>query len=244
MIAMIMAAGLGTRLKPWTDLHPKALVPIDGVPALERLINRLAEHGFSKIVVNIHHFADQMREFITSLNTDVEILISDESENLLDTGGALVKAIDMFGTEPVLIHNVDIISNCDLTALKNSYHPETDDIVLVTSDRESSRKLLFDNDENLIGWHDLRKDEYRPENFLPAAAMFEDAFSGIYIVNNKALNSIKDYGIKIKKQKFPIMDYLLSFPSSVKIKRRFESGLRLLDIGKPEALAKAKSFLA
>ena len=113
---MIMAAGLGTRLKPWTEHHPKALVPVCGVPVLDRLISKLKNEGFDRIVVNVHHFADQVREHLSAHDYDVRIDISDETDELLDTGGALVKAAPIFLADggPVLVHNEDIISNQDL----------------------------------------------------------------------------------------------------------------------------------
>lgn len=239
---MIMAAGMGTRLKPWTLHHPKALVPIAGKPVLELLINRLVSFGFTKILINVHHFAEQVCEFISSKKWPVEILISDESEMLLDTGGALVHAAPMLEDAPVLIHNVDILSNCNLVDVMNSMQLD-DDIILVTSGRESSRKLLFDANSMLAGWHNLSSGEYRPSGFQPDSSMTEEAFSGIYVINPKAIKNIGEYAQKEGKQKFPVMDYMLSLPGGVNIRRHSVPALRILDIGKPEALERARNFL-
>ena len=119
--AMIFAAGMGTRLKPITDIMPKALVKVAGVPLLQRVILKLKADGFSRIVVNVHHFSQQILDFL-SANDDfgVDIRISDESDMLLETGGGLKKASALFDTDsPVLIHNVDILSNVDLRQLYN-----------------------------------------------------------------------------------------------------------------------------
>ena len=162
MKAMILAAGLGTRLKPITDKIPKALVEVGGVPMLERVILTLKRQGFSYIVVNVHHFADQIIDFLRVGDFGVEVVVSDESGSLLDTGGGIVKAAPLlFGPDssPVLIHNVDIISNADLQALMRE---ASDTPTLLVSRRDSSRKLIFDKEMRLIGWHDLKTDTFRP----------------------------------------------------------------------------------
>ncbi len=121
MKAMILAAGLGTRLRPWTLEHPKALVPVGGVPMLERVIVRLKDEGFDEIVVNIHHFGDQIIDFVRSKDFGVKIFISDERGELLDTGGGLVYARELLGEDPVLVHNVDILSNADLKSFMRKH---------------------------------------------------------------------------------------------------------------------------
>ena len=151
MRAMILAAGLGTRLKPWTLEHPKALVPVDGIPMLERVILKLKSQGFDEIVVNVHHFAGQITDFLDSKDFGIKISISDERGGLLDTGGGLVHARHLLEGEPFLVHNVDILSNADLSALMHFHESEGNDVTLLTSDRKSSRKLLFDEDGSLKG---------------------------------------------------------------------------------------------
>lgn len=246
MIAMIMAAGLGTRLKPWTEHHPKALVPVCGVPVLDRLISKLKDEGFDHIVVNVHHFADQVREHLSAHDYGVRIDISDETDELLDTGGALVKAAPIFLADggPVLVHNVDILSNQDLRGLVQKHEQAGNDITLLTSGRESSRKLIFDSDCELKGWHNNVTDEYRPDGFKPDRDMTEEAFSGIYVLGADAVKSLADYSHRSCRAKFPIMDYLLSRPAVVKIRKVRNDRLRMLDIGKPDALAKAGEFIS
>lgn len=246
MIAMIMAAGLGTRLKPWTERHPKALVPVCGVPVLDRLISKLKAEGFDHIVVNVHHFAGQVREHLSAHDYGVRIDISDETDELLDTGGALVKVAPIFLADggPVLVHNVDILSNQDLRGLVQKHEQAGNDITLLTSGRESSRKLIFDSDGRLKGWHNNVTDEYRPADFKPDRDMTEEAFSGIYVLGADAVKSLADYSHRSCRAKFPIMDYLLSRPEGVTIRKVHNYRLRMLDIGKPDALAKAGDFIS
>lgn len=244
MIAMIMAAGLGTRLKPWTLEHPKALVPVNGVPALQRLILKLKGEGFNHIVVNVHHFAYQVKDFLSANDFGVRIDISDESERLLDTGGALVRALPMLiEDQPVLVHNVDIISNAPLASMVSAHLQAGSDVTLVTNDRDSSRKLLFDSGDILKGWHNTASGEYRPAGFMPQPDMTEQAFSGIYILNAAALRDMQEYAEEIGDDKFPVMDYFLSLREGVTVRRLHCPDLRMIDIGKPEALAKASGFI-
>lgn len=245
MKAMMMAAGLGTRLKPWTLKHPKALVPVCGVPALERLILRLKEEGFDRIVINVHHFSDQVKDFLAGKNYGVSITISDETDELLDTGGALAKAAPLLleDDDPVLVHNVDILSNQYLSELVEIHQSRGNDITLLTSGRESSRKLVFDSGGILKGWHRVGTEEYKPSGFVAGPEMAEEAFSGIYVLGPEALRSIMDYRDTIGKDVFPVMDYLLSRSDGMLIRKVRNDSLHMLDIGKPEALAQAEDFL-
>ncbi len=244
MIAMILAAGLGTRLKPWTLSHPKALVPVDGVPMLERVIRHMEKCGFDKIIINVHHFSEQIVSFISSRDNKISIRLSDESNELLDTGGGILQASKLFGTDyPVLIHNVDIISNADLNNLIDYHVISKNDITLLTSDRDSSRKLLFDKDGDLIGWKNKLTGEVLPNGFEPGMTTSEEAFSGIYVLGEGAVLALKRYGEIKSTACFPIMDFLLSFPSGLKTGHFFVPGLKLLDIGKPATLERASEFL-
>ena len=152
---MIFAAGLGTRLKPLTDRIPKALVPVNGIPMLQHVILKLKQAGFTEIVINIHHFGEQIISFLQAhQNFGIMVRISDEREELLDTGGGIKKAIPFFsGNEPFLVHNVDILSDTDLKALYDYHRQSTNDATLLVSQRETSRYLLFDKDNaRLCGW--------------------------------------------------------------------------------------------
>ena len=247
MKAMILAAGFGTRLKPWTDTHPKALVPVDGVPMLERVICRLRDEGFDYIVVNIHHFGDQILEFLNSKDFGISISVSDESDGILDTGGGIVNASSLLSVEddePFIVHNVDILSDAPLASLLKQNIESENDVTLLTSGRESSRKLVFDDMGRLKGWHRKEPAQWRPENIVHKEGDKENAFAGIYVMNGKALRSMEDYSKKTGNRKFPVMDYFLSLPDDIKIGQYFIEGLNLIDIGKPDTLKAASGFLA
>lgn len=240
MQAMILAAGLGTRLRPWTLEHPKALVPVQGVPMLGRVILRLREQGFSRIVVNVHHFAGQIVDFLNSRDFGVEIVVSDETDRLLDTGGAILNAAPLFEAGPVLIHNVDILSNANLAGLMLAHENMGADSTLLVSDRKSSRKLIFDVDMRLHGWHNLKEDILRPEDFAWEKGYREYAFSGIHVVGERVLSEMK----RIENdKKFSIIAFLLSDEQNCNIRGYWQSGLELIDIGKPETLKLASGLI-
>ena len=243
MKAMILAAGLGTRLKPLTDKIPKALVEVDGVPMLERVILSLKSQGFDKFVVNVHHFSSQVKEFLKNRDYGVEIKISDETEQLLDTGGGILFAKSLLFKEdssPVLIHNVDILSNANLkTVLKTS--EKWDESLLLVSDRESSRKLIFDRQCHLAGWHDLKNNMFRPENFEFTSDFHELAFSGIYSMSQEAIEEME---FLMGCRKFSIMDYFFNPERKSRIKSIHQENLKLLDIGKPAILLQAPELLS
>lgn len=243
MKAMILAAGLGTRLKPWTLEHPKALVPVDGVPMLARVMKKLKKEGFDDITVNVHHFSDQIIDFIDANDFGVVVKVSDETKELLDTGGGILQASKFFGDEPVLVHNVDILSNTDLGALMETHNSAGNDITLLTSDRDSSRKLIFDKDGKLCGWHNLNSGEYKPGNYIHNEGNAEEAFSGIYVIGPRAVKAMKHYTEEIGEKQFPIMDFFLSFPPELKTGRVKITNPIILDIGKPDALARASDIL-
>lgn len=247
MKAMILAAGLGTRLKPLTDRIPKALVPVEGVPMLERVILSLKKRGFDSIVVNVHHFADQVIEFLDRKIFGIRIEISDERDELLDTGGALVKAFDRLfrdGEKEVLVHNVDILSNADFKSLMcmspYSEKNEKSGGRLLVSSRDSTRKLIFDDRMILRGWHDLRNDKFRPESFIPVRDYKEYAFSGIYTVRKESVEEMKEL---FGETKFSVMDYFLDERRSWGITGLKQEDLILLDIGKPATLSQASDIL-
>lgn len=239
MQAMILAAGLGTRLKPWTLSHPKALVPVDGVPMLERVILRLKSQGFDRFVVNVHHFASQVTDFLKASNFGVDIKISDESGRLLDTGGAILAASPLFMQGPVLVHNVDILSNADLGDLMRVHEHSGVDSTLLVSERESSRKLVFDSGLRLRGWHNVRDNQYKPEGFVPEDNFKEYAFSGIHVVGCHEIEEMR----RIEPdKKFPIVDFLLSDLHDCEVRGYVQPALELIDIGKPDTLRLANGF--
>ena len=153
MKAMIFAAGMGTRLKPLTDSIPKALIPVGGIPLLEHVILKVKAAGFSDIIINVHHFHNQIIDFLqTKNNFDINIAISDERNQLLETGGGLKKAQWFLDDKaPFLVHNVDILSNVDLKTLYEQHLQNAALATLVVSQRESMRYFLFDEQHNLKG---------------------------------------------------------------------------------------------
>ena len=243
MKALILAAGLGTRLKPLTDTRPKALVEIDGVTMLERVIKRLESQGFDDIVINVHHFSEMVRDFVASKNWRARIRISDESKRLMDTGGGIVKASEMLfkkNDDPVLIHNVDIISTAPLAELIAANASGQTSATLLVSSRDSSRKVVFDKEMKLRGWHNLNEDSYRPEDFKKTADMKEFAFSGIYVMSKEGVREMKEI---MGNGSFPVMDYFLNKKRKGLISGIVSENLKLLDIGKPATLSQASDML-
>ena len=181
MQAMIFAAGLGTRLKPLTDHMPKALVRVGGEPLLKHVVVQMKNAGFTHVVVNVHHFADQIEEYLAAQqNFGIDIRISDERQQLLNTGGGIKKARPLFdSTEPILIHNVDILSNVDLRGFYAQAHG---DATLLVSERQTKRYLLFNPNEGhrLMGWTNIETHELRsPHAGLNSDSCERYAFSGI-----------------------------------------------------------------
>ena len=240
MKAMIFAAGLGTRLKPLTDHMPKALVPVAGKPMLEHVIRKLIAAGCDEIVINVHHFADQIIDFVKANNNfGITIHISDETDMLLDTGGGIKKASSFF-QEPFLIHNVDILSDVDLKSLYEYHLTSGNDATLLVSPRKTVRYLLFDEENHLCGWVNKDTLQTKPEGFIyQPEVQKEYAFSGIHIVSPSLFNYMDDNWTG----KFPIMDFYLQTCQEAQLGGYAKEDLQLIDIGKPETLAVAEDFI-
>ncbi|MCM1005716.1 MAG: NTP transferase domain-containing protein, partial [Prevotella sp.] len=239
MKAFVLAAGLGTRLKPWTLSHPKALVPVGGVPMLERVLRSLENQGFDYIVVNIHHFGEQIIEFINSHEWKARIEISDERDLLLDTGGALVHAASLLckDNEPFLVHNVDILSDTPLGELITAHTKSNAEATLLVSNRDSSRMLLFDNDMNLRAWKNMNTGQMKGESGDWPTEM---AFSGIHVISPTLVNQMKNESLQ---HVFPIMDYYLSHTKTNKlIGYQLLVTPHIIDIGKPHTLEQANQL--
>lgn len=240
MKAFIPAAGLGTRLRPFTLDNPKALVPVDGIPMLERVIDRLKRQGFDDFIINLHHFGDKIEEFVKSKrNFGVKIQFSDERDRLLDTGGGLLHAAAMLteSSEPFLIHNVDILSNADLHGLMESHYRSDAAASLLVSKRESSRRLLFDENMALMGWHDVKNNLYRPSGVNADSGYEEFAFSGIHVMTpERVFAEMKRQG---RSGVFSVIDFYLDAIDEENIRGVKACNLQLIDIGKPETLAHA-----
>ena len=238
MQAMIFAAGLGTRLKPLPDRIPKALVSVGGEPLLKRVIFQLKEAGFTRIVVNVHHFSQQIIDYLRENNNfGMDIRISDESDKLLETGGGIKKAWPLFDqTEPILIHNVDILSNVNL---QKFYQNAPLAARLLVSERKTKRYLLFDDTMRLVGWTNIETGEVKsPYSGLNPKDYQMYAFSGIHMVAPSLFPLMED-----EPDKFPIMDFYLRHCDKVRIEGYVKNDLKLMDVGKQETLKEAEAFL-
>lgn len=237
---MLFAAGLGTRLRPLTDHMPKALVPVGGRPLLAITAQRLHEAGVDEMIVNVHHFAQQIIDYVANHDLGIKVSISDESELLLDTGGGLKRALRLFSSDdpsPILIHNVDILSNADLHQF---YTHNTDaDVALMVSPRTTQRYLLFDDTQRLVGWTNIATGEVRsPYPDLNVERCHKYAFSGIHIVNPRIAQLMDSW-----PDRFPIMDFYLKHCADLHIRGVVKEDLRLLDVGKQDTIKTAEEFL-
>lgn len=239
---MIFAAGLGTRLRPLTDKMPKALVPVAGKPMLERVIVRLKEAGFDEITVNIHHFGEQIIDFLrTNNNFGTTLHISDERGMLLDTGGGIKKARTFLdGNEPFLVHNADILSDIDLTDFYR-HHLESDaESTLLVSERKTSRYLLFDEEYHLCGWVNKSTGEVKPEGFAYQEGQYRElAFGGIHVISPSLFRLMEG---ERWSGKFSIIPFYLSACTKTHIQGYPQKGFQWFDIGKPETLAEADAY--
>lgn len=238
MKALILAAGLGTRLKPLTDNKPKALIEVNGITLLEYAIKRISESGYNSIIVNVHHFAGQVIDFLNRKKfPGVEITLSDESNLLLDTGGGLKNVRWFFNDEkPFLIHNVDIISDINLTELYNHHIENNSVATLAVQKRKSSRYFLFDNNKYLCGWKNINTGEIRNSR-LPEGEISEMAFSGIQIVEPEIFQLMPD------KNVFSLVDLYLKIANKSRIAYFDHSNSLFLDLGRKEKLTEAEKIL-
>ena len=247
--AMILAAGLGTRLKALTQDKPKAMVPLNGKPLLQHCIENLIANGFHHIVINVHHFGEQIIDFVESHPFDAEIEISDERDLLMDTGGGIVKATPLFkDSKAVLVHNVDIISNVNLGEMSQQFLASGDDAWLLTQDRETNRKLLFDDENLLVGWMNKAEQQYkwvhdantalRPFDKLRAQgpSLKEMAFSGLHLFRSDLFA-----GFECKPQS--VIDLYLNLAKNNRIISKPIQPDYWFDLGKPEQLEAAENYI-
>lgn len=232
---MIFAAGLGTRLKPFTENHPKALAIVNGKPLLQRNIEYLKSFGIDEVVINVHHFADQIIEFLEENNYfGIKITISDETDQVLETGGGLVKAKTNF-KEDFLVMNVDILTDLHLTNFIKAHQENKALVTLAVSDRNSSRKLYFNDKNELKGWRNLKTEEE-----IKAVDSLDDlndlAFSGIHVINPALFNKITETG------KFSIMKVYMNLMKTESIIGFDHSGGILIDVGRPESVLEAEQY--
>lgn len=236
MKALIFAAGLGTRLKPLTDNKPKALVEIEGETLLYYAIQKLKNHGYNQIIINTHHFSNQIIEYTKSLDLNVQLEISDETDNLLNTGGGLQKARWFFDDDaPFLVYNVDILSNIDIDDMLKQHKESNALVTLAVMDRKTSRYLLFDSENNLCGWRN--KNDEKEIIIHQKPNLQEFAFSGIQIINPKYFSLVK------KEGSFPIIDVYLNLAKENTIKAYNHSGTVWCDFGKLPELENARHII-
>ncbi len=243
MKALILAAGLGTRLRPLTDVVPKALIPVGGKPMLERIIVQLKESGFTDITLNIHYLGDQILDFLHAHeNFGTTIHISDERKELLDTGGGIRKARPFLdGNEPFLVYNADILSDVNLTALYQHHKASHTQATLLVSKRKTSRYLLLDNSLRLNGWINKTTGEVNPADVTPSQeGLNEWAFGGIHVISPTLFQYMKD---EKWNGKFSIISFYLSICREVPIEGYPLQNSQWFDIGKPETLALAEKSL-
>ncbi|MEN8116133.1 MAG: nucleotidyltransferase family protein [Bacteroidota bacterium] len=235
MQAMIFAAGLGTRLIDETSDKPKALVEIGGKTLLQHAIEKLISEGVQNIVINVHHFAEQVITFIKKNDWGIPVHISDERDKLLETGGGLKKAVHFFEQDsPVLIYNVDILSNLNLNILKEEHLKSGALATLVVRNRETQRYFKFDSNKQLVGWLNKKTGETkisRPENFENDVEM---AFSGIHIVQPEIFKLMPE------EDRFSITDLYLELAKTNKIYGYFDESELWIDVGKPAQLEEAR----
>jgi NDP-sugar pyrophosphorylase family protein len=235
MKALVFAAGLGTRLKPLTDTTPKALVSVGGVALLERVMRKLVAAGYNDIVINVHHFADQIRDFVAAHdNFGVKVSFSDETDLLRETGGGIRHAAPLLegGSEPFLVHNVDILSNLDLAWFR-AQHQAGDLSTILVSDRPTQRYFLFDDAGLLVGWTNIATGEVRsPYTGIDPDCCTRLAFAGIHCISPDIFPLMRDW-----PEKFGIVDFYLSVCRTHAIRAAVMPGLVLHDVGKVSELS-------
>ena len=233
---MIFSAGLGTRFKPWTDKHPKALAMVNNKSLLQRNIEYLQQYGVTDVLVNVHHFPEQIINAIEeNKGWGSKVSISDETNEVLETGGGLVKARDFFVPgEDFLTINVDILTNIDLAGFIQ-YHQQYKPVVsLAVSSRVSSRYFVFDEDDRLTGWKNQQTGEERISRV--AATPYYKAFSGVSIFNYRFFELLEMTG------KFSLVDAFLSLASEHLILGYEHDGRKWVDVGRPASVAIAESL--
>lgn len=242
MKALIFAAGLGTRLRPLTDNRPKALVEANGKPLLAYVLEKLAQSGYTEVVINVHHFGGQIIDYVANHPIEgMTIRISDERELLLDTGGGIRQAGNLFTPDgkPFLIHNVDIFSNLDLGGFYRQ-HPTCEGATLLVSERKTSRYLLFHPEDNrLMGWTNIQTGEVKspyPNLRIEDCRMY--AFAGIHLFSPSLLPLMREW-----PSRFSIIDFYLSVADKAPIIGVPKTDLQLTDVGKPETLAEVERFI-
>ena len=240
--AMIFSAGLGTRFKPWTDKHPKALAVVNGKTLLQRNIEYLSGNGFKKVIVNVHHFAEQVKSAVKENNGwGSEVIISDETNEVLETGGGLLKAKSLFEkNKPFITCNVDVLTDMDIRKLISFHQQQKALISFGVTQRKTSRYLLFDEYDRLWGWRNEKTGEEKgPHLDWPAerrAKLIPKAYSCVVVFNYEVFSLISQTG------KFSLMDVYLDLAAEHRIMGFDHTGDKWVDVGRPESVAVAEGL--
>lgn len=234
--AMIFAAGLGTRLKPFTDHHPKALARVNGKSLLERNLEYLSGFGIVDFVINTHHFADQIDAELKKIQKpEWNIAISYEADGPFETGGGLAFASTFLRQQelPFVVMNVDILTNLDIIGMFE-YHQKINPLAtLAVTDRESSRQFLFDDEMKLVGWKNNLTNEMKwVDGIVDDVRPF--SFSGIHVIHPSIFNHMPSKGT------FSMVDVYLKIAKDQLIIAYDHSGDLVLDVGKPSSLLTAE----
>lgn len=242
MKGMIFAAGVGSRLKPWTDSHPKALVEVGGRPVICHVIDKFLKAGIDTIIINVHHFADQIVDTVPRLYPGVNLVFSDESDRLLDTGGGLRKALPLLGGEDVLIHNADIMTDFDLPVLVGRHRELGSDATLLVQDRPTSRYLLFDHGR-LRGWTNVSTGQLKPPTLATADGFDRLAFGGVHVLSATAYGALAARAPE--GEPFSITDFYVDSCGSLDFEAFvLPDGASWFDVGKPATLEEARHFIS
>jgi MurNAc alpha-1-phosphate uridylyltransferase len=237
MKAMILAAGLGTRLKPFTNEHPKALAMVNGKTILQRTIEYLAAFGIKDIIVNIHHFPKQIKDAIKiNKSYGSNISISDETDEVLETGGGLKKAAWFFENErdSFVVMNVDVLTDMDLSKMISQHSKEKTLATIAVTMRKTSRYFLFDDLNHLCGWKNEKSGEQKMS--IETTEFTQKAFSGIHIISPEIFSLIK------MKGKFSMVDVYLELAKTRNITAFDHSNSKFIDVGTPESILKAEEI--
>lgn len=246
MKAMVFAAGIGSRLRPYTLMHPKALAPVCGVPMLERVIVKLRDAGIRQMVVNVHHFSQQIVDFLReNHNFGIEITVSDETALLLDTGGGLLAARRWLDDDNLVVHNADILCDFPIEEMIQAHTASPCLATLLVAERDTSRYLLIDRNDRMQGWTDVRTGQVLPASLSGTddlASLSRRAFGGVHVVSPEIFPLLQSYAHE--REAFPIMPFYIDCCRDHVI-TGFEptAPYRWFDIGKPDTLALAtRSF--
>lgn len=236
--AMVLAAGLGTRFKPWTDTNPKALAVVNGKSLLQRNVEYLQKFDIKDVVINVHHFADAVEDIVKENNGwGSNIIISDERDELLETGGGILKAKSLLEGAPFITVNVDILTDLNLKHFLSFHQQQNALISLAVSERRTSRYLLFNKYGRLCGWRNTGEN-FKEKIVLQAKEYFEHAYSGIAIYQPEVLDMITFTG------KFSIIDVFMDLAQQNKIAAYTHSGDQWIDVGRPESVPEAEKMFS